>query len=405
MDFKVILFSLAVLFCTNLNAQHPPHHPINETPWHIPHYQSGKEKPVDPVNPYPDVTIETFYHHPDAPRQEEVEEVENGIPTFHEIGPYRLRMGDRLTMSVYGEPATKRLVVVDFTGSISYLLVSSLPAEGRTIDEVRHAIEEQLKAYYKDPILIITATDVIPDFYTIIGEARKPGKKRLVGHTTLLSALSAGGGFNNRVFRNMTIDTVDLDHSFLSRRGEILPIDFSRLVYEGDASQDVTLENGDYIYLASAYMDKIYVVGEVLGAATIELLDTMSLSEAIATAGGMTLRASSRVAVIRGSLGCPEYFLIDINRILKGCACDFPLCPGDIVYVPPRKFQALREIVQGGIRAFVGTLAAIAGTSAFVSITPNATNVITPVPIINTGGSTTFIGSSAGGVTTGVVIP
>lgn len=317
--------------------------------------------------------------------------------------PYHLRIGDRLNIAIYGEPTTRRPVVVDFTGSISYLLVNSLPAAGHTIDEVRAQLEEKLKAFYRNPILIITAMEVLPDFYTIMGEARRPGKKALVGNATVLSALAEGGGFNNRIFRNQTIDTVDLEHSFLSRKGKMVPVDFVSLVKYGDASQDVRLENGDYIYLASQQLQKVYVLGEVGTAAAIDIFDTITLSQAIALAGGLNwIRASSRVAIIRGSLGCPEYFLVDINRILKGKACDFRLCPNDIVYVPPRKFQALREILFEGIRIFVATLASIAGSAAFVSITPAATNVITPVPIISAGGTSTFIGTGAG---TGVILP
>ena len=316
---------------------------------------------------------------------------------------YRLRIGDRLTMAIYGEPHTKRSVVVDFTGSISYLLVDSLPAVGHTIDDVRKHMEQRLKKFYRNPVLIMTATEVLPDFYTIIGEARRPGKKTLIGNATLLSALAEGGGFNNRIFRNQTVDTVDLERSFISRRGKVLPVDFVKLVKCGDATQDVKLENGDYIYLASQQLQKVYVLGEIGSPSSIDVIDTITLTQAIALAGGInSFRASSRVAVIRGSLGCPEYFLIDINRILKGKACDFPLCPNDIVYVPPRKFQVLREIVFEAIRIFVATVASIAGTSAFVSVTPAATNVITPVPILNAGGTSTFIGTGAG---SGVVIP
>lgn len=404
---------------------------------------SSFESPWEPPNtgeniPYPDVSIESYFVNPyeekpanNDPPPEEPLVAENfkmdhttpmlppppfsmdrgNLESYYdeqpisEKPPYRLRVGDRLMLSVYGQRDTRRLALVDVTGSISYLFINSLPAVGRTIDEIRHDIEEKLKTYYRNPVLIATAVDLAPDFYTIVGEVKLPGKRPLRGNATVLTALSAAGGFTTRIFRNQTIDLVDLDHSFLARKGQMVPIDFVRLVRFGDVTQDIPLMAGDYLFMATSTFDKVYVLGEVLGPTSIEIIDTISLAEALTFAGGVTLRASSRVAVIRGSLGCPETFLVDINRILKGKACDFRLCPGDIVYVPARKFTMLRELVQEGIRAFVSIVASIAGTSAFIAIQPNACNILSPVPVISTGGVTTgtFI-TPAGGAVGGTVV-
>lgn len=307
---------------------------------------------------------------------------------------YRLRVGDALHISIYGEPMTKREVSVGPNGGISYLMVRSVPAVGKTIAEFRHELTEHLKSYYRSPVVSMTAISFTGDHYTISGEVRNPGKKPLLGEATLLSALSEAGGFTNRLYRNQTIDLVDLERSFLVQDGRYVPVNFERLVLWGDMSQNVSLRPGDFIYMAAYVMPKVYVLGEVRRNLTINYLDTISLAEALTEAGGVTLRASSRVYVIRGALDCPITYCIDINRILKAYACDFWLEPGDIVYVPPMKFSHLKEIIQGGISTFISVLASIAGTNVFLEITPKAkgTNVLSPVPVINTtSGSTQTI--------------
>jgi polysaccharide biosynthesis/export protein len=316
--------------------------------------------------------------------------------------PYRLRIGDLMTMAIYGEPDTQRKVIVDVTGCISYLFINCLQGAGKTIDEVRHEMEARLKTYYRHPILIITASETVPNFFTILGEVRDPGSKPIEGNMTVLSAICAGGGFNTRIYRNQTLDVVDLEHSFIAREGEYLPVNFERLLKYGDPSQDIPLRHGDYIYMASSSIQKVFVLGEVFYPATVEIIDTITLAQALAAAGGLTRRSSSRVVVLRGSLACPVYYYIDVNRILKGTAYDFRLVPGDIVYVPQMKFTLLKQIIRDGISAFVGIVASIAGTNAFVSITPSATNIIQPVPIINTFGGGALIAPVGGG---GVVIP
>jgi hypothetical protein len=91
--------------------------------------------------------------------------------------------------------------------------------------------------------------------------------------------------------------------------------------------------------------------------------------------------------VIRGSLVFPRWFYIDSNLIFKGKACDFPLQPHDIVYVPPLRFLTLRDIVREGISSFISISANIAGTNTFLAITPAAknTNIVSPVPVFGTG--------------------
>lgn len=305
-------------------------------------------------------------------------------------GNYRLQGGDQLVIGVYGDPNTLRNVSVDPSGAISYLFVNALQVQGKTIGEIRNLIEERLKKYYRDPLVTISLAEPSPQHYVILGEVRQPGRHVIKGNTTLLSAICEARGFTLYDYRNETYEQADLGRSFLARNGEFVPIDFEKLIKQGDTNEDILLRDGDYIHISSMTMDKVYILGEVRHPLTLSYLDTMTLSEALAEAGGVNLRASSRVAVIRGSLCCPTQYLIDVNRILKGYASDVTLEPGDIVYVPSMRFWTIREIVQSAIRTFVGTAASAAGTRAFIEIQPKAagTNLNQPVPVINTTGAT-----------------
>lgn len=298
-----------------------------------------------------------------------------------EKSPYRLQCGDRLYVMVYGDLSTRRLVLVDPSGNVNYLFAKNIPAKGQTISALRDKLTHKMATYYKDPILMITLVTCLGESYAILGEVREPGYKKLEGNPTLLSALCEAKGFTTRLFRNQTVDQADLEKSFLARDGEYVPVDFTALVQHGDITQDVRLKGGDYIYVAASGLKKIYVLGEVSSPAVIEYLYGTTLAQAITEAGGVTTSASSRVAVIRGSLAYPVRFLIDVNRILKGKALDFPLEPGDIVYVPPMKFSVLKEIVKSGIANFVSIVSSAAGAATFVSIQPAASGVATQAVI------------------------
>lgn len=70
---------------------------------------------------------------------------------------YRLRAGDELSIAVYGDPSSKRHITVGAAGYMHYLFVNSMPALGKTIPELRSALQEQLRGYYKYPEIMITA--------------------------------------------------------------------------------------------------------------------------------------------------------------------------------------------------------------------------------------------------------
>jgi len=286
--------------------------------------------------------------------------------------PYRIGIGDSFSISIFGEKNTERNVTVDFTGSIYYRLNEPLFVLGKTIEEVRALINSHIHRLFPFKSVTITPHQFAGRFYTILGEVVQPGKKILQGKTTVMTALCAAGGFRTGAFRAQTIDMQDLNHTFLARKGDYVPIDFTKLVNDGDLSQDVELESGDYLFVPSALSREIYVLGEVNTPTTIGYVHAISLVEALCEARGMAPRASSRIIVIRGSLVNPIQFQIDIRRILRGTEPNFILQPGDIVFVPVRHFQSFREVLQSGIRAFVSAASEFAGAKYFTEVVTKA---------------------------------
>ncbi|MFA7257619.1 MAG: polysaccharide biosynthesis/export family protein, partial [Kiritimatiellales bacterium] len=53
-------------------------------------------------------------------------------------GPYRLGVGDVLEITLYGEgdAETRRVLPIDPAGNITYMLLGTIPAAGRTVDEL-----------------------------------------------------------------------------------------------------------------------------------------------------------------------------------------------------------------------------------------------------------------------------
>lgn len=76
---------------------------------------------------------------------------------------------------------------------------------------------------------------------------------------------------------------------------------------------------------------KVYVLGQVKTPGRFVFVEDMTIVEAVTIAGGFAELAERNYTIVtRGSRRIP----IPVEKIMQGLAANFPLQPGDIVYVP-----------------------------------------------------------------------
>jgi hypothetical protein len=89
----------------------------------------------------------------------------------------------------------------------------------------------------------------------------------------------------------------------------------------------------------SANAALVYVVGQVVQPQAILFKERMTLTQAIAMAGGMRRNSNSkRIRVFRTYEGTStrEVITVDLNKIKKNRAVDLMLRPSDVIEVPDR---------------------------------------------------------------------
>ena len=249
----------------------------------------------------------------------------------------RLGKGDVLSISVYDEPElTIAGVPVRPDGKISFPLVGDVQAEGRSVDELSANLTAGLRKFLLTPQVTVIVTAFNSLSYVINGEVTHPGAYPLMTDVSLTAAVAKAGGLSKGQFRASSVELADLTHALVSRRGKLLPVDFVRLLREGDLRFDVALQSGDYINIPSGLSKEVYIIGEVKTPALFGFRDEMPMSKTLALAEGFTPDADiSRIHVIRGSLSNPTLIVTDFNKVIAGQAQDVQLEPGDVVYVPP----------------------------------------------------------------------
>lgn len=285
---------------------------------------------------------------------------------------YRLQVGDVVEVSVYGEEGTRRSCAIDHNGNINYLLVGAIPAAGKTIDELRAELNERLRENFRFALVSVIPLRFGGMHYSITGEVQAPGRKPLFGQVHLLDAIAQGGGFRQAQFRFGQVDLEDLEHAFVARGGDYLTVDFEALIRDGDMSQNIEVEDGDYIHIPNGLSRGVHVLGEVIFPSNIGYHNGESVVSAVAKARGPTVRAGNWVSIIRGSLSDPKRLDVNLEEILNGKARDVLLKPGDIVFVPPRWLVDFEEILTAGVRSFVSSVMHVAGERLVEEVHPHA---------------------------------
>lgn len=268
---------------------------------------------------------------------------------------YTLGPGDVINIRFYGRGALDRPGVrIAPDGTLSYLQVNSLLVDNLTIDELRLTLEKALQDYYRNPRLIITPWELKSKRYVILGKVMDKGVYTLDRPITLLEAIARSRGIETGLFEQSTVEIADMERSFIIRNGERLNVDFAKLYFEGDLSQNVYLEPQDYIFLASNLSNEYYVLGSVAQPGAQGFSNRASVISAVTRREGFTEGSwKKRVLVVRGSLNAPELFVIDVDAILKGLEPDFPLEPGDIVYVNDRPWYKAEQILDTAVQNFL----------------------------------------------------
>jgi polysaccharide export outer membrane protein len=108
---------------------------------------------------------------------------------------YRITPGDQLNISVDQLAELSKTFEVDTSGALLLPLVGQIPAAGRTPAQLSDDIAAALKKkYMKDPQVLVSLKEAQGQRVTIDGAVNKPGVYPLAGPTTLLQAVSLGGG-------------------------------------------------------------------------------------------------------------------------------------------------------------------------------------------------------------------
>lgn len=257
-------------------------------------------------------------------------------------------------------------LVVDNDGTAQFPLIGSLSVAGKTSNELRLFLEKELGRYLKEPKVTVQVVFTGSIRYYLLGQFTQPGAKFSDRPLHLLEAMSLAG--------SVQLERASLTTAYVARNGKRLPVNFYRLLREGDLTQNLMLRTGDVVFVPDNTGEQAFVFGGAVtsnpraGAVTFRN-GRLDLLQALAQAGfGFRERAQSKLSetrIIRSQGDRGQYFIVDAERMLKGEAAPFALVPGDIVFVPQTSLASWNE----AITQLLPTLQSVSGLlTPFVQI-------------------------------------
>lgn len=276
-----------------------------------------------------------------------VEQVERGmVLTFAKNGEspaaseassheYRVGVGDKLEIAVFGNEDLSKVVEVRGDGTINYPLIKDLQVAGKTVAEIDDEITRILaKDYLVDPQVSVDVREYQSQWVTIIGEVRTPGRYVLKRNMRLIDLLAEAGGASKEAGNEILI-TRRKDGKESPQQ---MAVDRGRLLSSDNRDANVALVPGDIVTISEQQV--FYIRGEVSKPGSYYLASGMTVFKAISVAGGFSQFANRKdVELLRsGANGVTEKQAVNLKAIEDGKKQDIPLHANDTIIVPRRIF-------------------------------------------------------------------
>jgi polysaccharide export outer membrane protein len=282
------------------------------------------------------VLIAGFFSHAPSP-QVAAAATQTAPPAKYLIGAQ-----DQLKISVYDADELTGTYRVDADGFITFPLLNRIAVAGLTLAEFQDRLRSMLASgYIRNPQVRVDIEEYKSQSVYVSGEVRAPGEIRMTGTMTLMKALAQAGSPLSSASSELTIarqkrpsqgappgapGPFSGGSATPPPDADVIRVNWRDL--ETGKSTDLPLQDGDVIYVGKA--QTFYITGYVRTAGSYVLEPGMTVEQAIALAGGLTEKGTSRG--------------IKATRLIKGKSTEVQLNledrvqPNDVITIKQRWF-------------------------------------------------------------------
>jgi polysaccharide biosynthesis/export protein len=278
---------------------------------------------------------------------------------------YRIGPGDVLDIRILNRPHLSRDAVrVEGNGMIRMPLIEGeIRAACRSEGELAKEIAQGYLKFYRNPQVDVFIKEYHARQVAVMGAVIEPARFEMKQRYRLLDLLSYAKGPSDKAGQIVNIVRGPKMSACEGQAAEaddgsdaLLSVRLSDTM-SGLEKANPYVRAGDIITIPEA--DQVYVVGNVYTPKTLPLKEPMTVSRAIAMAGGpLQDSKTSRIKVLRqepGSSAKTEIY-VDLGAVAKKRAEDPMLRPNDIIEVPTSAGKSLLRSLLGSVAPSIAQL-------------------------------------------------
>ncbi len=245
---------------------------------------------------------------------------------------YIIRAGDVLDIAVLGEPLVSGPATVSPDGNLALQMAGQIPAAGLTLSQLTQKITEALKQFVREPQVLVTIRSSHRLYAYVLGQVARPGVYEIDRGWTISQLVAVAGG---------PATEAALARALVMRNEKTIPVDLQKLIIEGNASANFSLEPGDVVIVPQT-TTRIALMGAVLKPGSYAVKPGDRLVDVLSAAGGLTDKASTNeIEVIRREGQAAAVTRVDLGKFYRNgdVTQNVVLRPEDVVYVPEKGFS------------------------------------------------------------------
>lgn len=234
---------------------------------------------------------------------------------------YLLGAGDVVRIQVFQNNDLTVEARVSESGVISYPLLGVIKIGGLSPTDAERLIARRLKEgnFLQNPQVTLNVLQFRSQQVSVLGSVAKPGRYPLETTGMRLSeVLSMAGGVTEAGADTVVIMT--------RRSGQVerLTVDLVDMFASGDLTKDLPMTAGDVVYVNRAPI--FYVYGQVNRPGMYTMERGMTVAQAIAKGGGLTLRGTDKDVRVHRRYGNRTVQVVEPKL-------DDPIKPDDLIFV------------------------------------------------------------------------
>lgn len=246
---------------------------------------------------------------------------------------YVIGTGDELQVRGWGMVDIDVSATVDRSGAIFIPRVGSVKVSGVQYKDLQGYLKKAVGKIYNNFELTASIAQTRAVQVYVVGHAVRPGTYTLSAMSTLLNALFTSGG----------PDATGSMRNIQLKRGTqtISTFDMYDMLSKGDKSSDITLRDGDVIYIPEVG-PLVALTGNVKQPAIFELKGPANLGDVLTWAGGFDSAAETKQVIVEKNVD-------NKYKTVAELVADRNVTSGQLVGIPVQPTDVLRVFAPGAV--------------------------------------------------------